>query len=261
MAIVYRTAGAWGAGQGFDLAAAQIDNNFFEIVTRVTTLETTPPTAVSIDHFVIEGTLLTIFMTNGDEHGPFVLPVAQWRWTGEWQAAVQYFVGDIVTNDGSTYFVRVQHISDTTFDPGLVGVDGQVYILLLSKATQPYDIGLFYNDVVPAGDAIIMLHVAVRDVSLPAMFAGAQGFLRVATSSATITLPIYVNEVIVGRLQFTPGTLTATGGGQYGTFDTIDPLAGVNLVPGDRLAIALPYEDDDTAEALAVTIPGVVAGL
>lgn len=43
MAVVFRTDGAWGTGLGTNLTAAQVDNNFWEILERLATLETADP--------------------------------------------------------------------------------------------------------------------------------------------------------------------------------------------------------------------------
>lgn len=43
MAVVYRTDGPWGSGLGTNLTAPQVDNNFWELVQRLTTLETRTP--------------------------------------------------------------------------------------------------------------------------------------------------------------------------------------------------------------------------
>lgn len=254
MAIVYRTNGVWGAGQGSDLSAPQIDENFHTLHLRVEDLENNPPVAVSIDHFTVEGTLLTITMTDGSEQGPFVLPVAQWRWTGPWQAVTQYFVGDIVEESGNTYFVRVQHISEATFDPTLTTVDGLVYQLILAKAQQPYDLGMYFNDRVPGGTDLLMIHAAVRDFSIPVNFEGSVAFLNTATSSSAIVLPVYKNAgEIIGTITFTPGQ-NLEGFGQFGVFLSTDLDNPAEFESGDRLSIGQPYEDDVSASHLAVTI-------
>lgn len=254
MAIVFRTTGPWGSGQAGNLTPDQVDNNFYELHTRVLNLENNPPEPISIDHFEVEGTLLTIVMTNGTEHGPFTLPIAQWRWTGAWLPNTTYFVGDIVENDSSTYFVRVQHVSDAVFDPDLFTVDGQVYVLLLAKASQPYDIGMFFNDVVRAGEDLIMIHVATRAFTIGVNFPLSQAWLQFATTDTIITLPVYKNiGEIIGTISFEPGALLQ-GTGQFGTFASVDPVNAVSFIPGDRLSVGLPYEDDSTAAMLSVTI-------
>lgn len=261
MPITYRTAGAWGPGTGVDLPAATIDANFYDLDQRLVTIETTPPECVTIDHFVVDGTMLTIVMSDATEHGPFLLPVAQWRFTGEWLPDTTYFVGDIVTNNSNTYFIRVQHVSAATFDPGLFTVDGFVYILILAKASQPYDIGLFFTDVVGSGEDILFQHVVCRELTIAENFDAAQAYLRVACTDSTIAIPIYNNGAVIGTITFAPGVDTDLLGGQYGTFAAVTPDVDISLAIRDILAIGQPYDLDSTAAGLSVTIPAVVASL
>lgn len=261
MTITYRTVGTWGAGKGSNLTAAEIDGNFYDLDQRIADLVANPPEAIGIDHFVVDGTMLTIVMTDGSEHGPFVLPVAQWRWTGDWLPDVTYFVGDIVEHDSSIYFVRVQHVSAATFDPALFTVDGFVYILILAKPAQPYDLGLFYNDLIGSGDEILFQHVAVRASTVPANFENAQAHLRIATTDAEITIPIYINNEIVGTITFSPGVETDGMGGQFGTFAAVTPDVAIEIAVRDIVAIAQPYEVDSAAAGLAITLAAVVPSL
>lgn len=258
MALTFRTTGVWGSGKGSNLSATEGDDNIWTLHSRILELEENPPTPIGIHHFEVEGTLLTIVTTDGTEHGPFVLPIAQWRWTGAWLPVVQYFVGDIVENDGNIYFTRVQHISGTEFDPGLFTDEGQVYILILAKAAQPYDIGMFWNDNVHSGDDLLMTHVASRSFFIEPNFPGSQAWLAIGVSESTITLPIYIKRTGESAAAF--GTLTFAfgenfdGPGQFGTFASIDPENSVEVEPGDRISIGSPYEEDSTAKELSVTI-------
>jgi hypothetical protein len=259
--ITYRTDGAWGPGKGSDVDATEIDESFYSLHVRVLAVETNPPAAVSIDHFTITGTLLRVYLTDGSIHGPFVLPVAQWRWTGPFIGLTHYLVGDIIEDDGSLYFVRVDHTAGAVFDPGLFTTDGFVYQLILQRPGQPYDIGLFYNDTIPGGEEIIAMHVAARELTIPANFLAAQAYLRVATTTSTIMLPIFQNQDVIGFITFSPGIDTDALGGQFGTFSMTTPDAAVVLAIRDLLAISLPYDDDATASGLVVTIPVSVASI
>lgn len=259
MAIVFRTAGAWGPGSVGDLTPEEVDNNFWELLQRIEALENTPPTPISIDHFLVEGTLLTIVLTDASEHGPFVLPIAQWRWTGEWLPTTQYFVGDIVEESGNTYFIRVQHISGVTFDPGLFTAEGQVYILLLARATIVNDVNLHFDGLLSAGDDVLATYVAVRSFAIPANFTDSQAWLRFATTTSAITFPIYKNETIIGAITFTPGELTE-GAGQFGVFASVDAVNPVEMTETDRLSIGQSYELDDTASSLSITFAGEIEG-
>src|SRR6476620_9420488 len=97
MAIVYRTddGSRWGAGKGSNLAPAEVDVNFWEVVQRLVSLETNPTAAISIDDVTVAGNQMTVHLTDGSTRGPFTLPTAQWRWTGAWRTATVYFINDI----------------------------------------------------------------------------------------------------------------------------------------------------------------------
>jgi hypothetical protein len=257
--IIYCTPGAWGPGKGAPLEPAEVDENFYGLDQRVGSLETNPPQPVSIDHFVIEGTLLTIVLTDGTEHGPFVLPIGQWRWTGQWQPLTQYFVGDIVSDSGNLYFVRVQHISEDTFDPGLFGSEGEVYVLVLTTPEGPYDIAFYFRDRVVSDGEVLGLHLLARAVEVPADFAGAVAMLTVAPTTSNITLPIFHNNTQIGSLTFLIGDTAGifTGVGIPSPLPS-PPPAPIAFAIGDTLDIRSPAESDDTAKGLAVTIPAVV---
>lgn len=261
MAIVYRTTGAWGAGTGVDLDADVIDNNFYSLHLRVLDIEENPPQAVSIDHFVIEGSLLTIVMTDASEHGPFVLPIGQWRWTGEWADATTYFLGDLFTESGNIYMVRVQHISAATFDPDLFTIDGQVYQLILPRATHTLSLNFYNRDLIGEGEEILHQFVADRTFTITANFDGSQAYLRVATSTTTIACPVFLNGAVVGSIVFVPTVDTDAQGGQYGTFHPTTADTDIDVVARDIIAFGQPYDADDTAAGLTVSISATIAGV
>lgn len=253
MAIVFRDE------KGTNLTADEVDENFRSIDTRVTAVEENPPEAVGIDHFVIEGSLLTIVMTDASTHGPFVLPMGQWRWTGEWETGATYFIGDLFTESGNLYFVRVQHVADVTFDPDLFTEDGQVYVLVLPRATFQFTLNFYSKDLVDEGEEVIHQFVADRDFTIAAGFAESQAYLRVATSTATIVLPIYQTGVLIGSITFVPSEDTDAQGGQYGTFHAESEDA-IDVVSRDILAFGQPYSGDDTAAGLTVSINATIDG-
>ena len=81
MAIIYRTSGAWGPGKGANLEPAEVDGNFFDLGTRVDFIEDNPPAAVVPIAMSIEGSALTIGLSNGDVLGPvtITMPMPEWR--------------------------------------------------------------------------------------------------------------------------------------------------------------------------------------
>jgi hypothetical protein len=134
MAIIFRTAGPWGPGQGTNLAAATVDNNFWELLSRLAFLEDHPERAISIDYFSVLGTLLTVHMTDHSIRGPFELPVAEWRFHKEgWQSDTDYVPQDVLPYNGSIYLVLWPHHSAGSFDPGANdGMGHDFYGLLLA---------------------------------------------------------------------------------------------------------------------------------
>lgn len=260
MAISYRTAGLWGAGIGSNLTAAMVDENFYSLHLRVLDIEENPPVAVGIDHFVITGSLLTIVMTDASAHGPFVLPMGQWRWTGEWEAGATYFLGDLFTESGNLYFVRQQHVAAVSFDPDLFTVDGQVYVLVLPRTTFKLSLNFYNKDLIGEGETILHQFVIDRDFTIPANFGNSQTYLRVATSTTTIALPVFLNGAQVGAMVFEPTVDTDAQGGQHGTFHPTTPDTALALVARDILAFSQPYDADDTAAGLTVSIYGTIEG-
>jgi hypothetical protein len=126
MAIIYRTAGAWGAGNGANLTAAEVDGNFWDLHERVDALETTPPVPNNIADISASGSQLTITMDDATTFGPFTIPTARFTWVGDWADATAYAVNNVLADPdtGSIYIVIKAHTSDTTFDPDyLVGGD------------------------------------------------------------------------------------------------------------------------------------------
>ena len=130
MAIVYRTAGAWGPGIGQNLSAAQVDGNFRHLDQRMTGLEDSPPQAVSISNVTSTGATMTVHLTDGSTIGPLVLPVAAFYVHGEWQPNTLYALNDVFRHDNATYAVRVEHTSAATFNPDRVISGETVYQLM-----------------------------------------------------------------------------------------------------------------------------------
>ncbi|TIN76786.1 hypothetical protein [Mesorhizobium sp.] len=79
MTVVYRTAGAWGAGQGYNLTALQVDGNFYDLDQRIQAIEDNPPEPVNISNITVTGTQMTIYLEDATVFGPFTLPQAHFR--------------------------------------------------------------------------------------------------------------------------------------------------------------------------------------
>ena len=81
MPLIYRNAGAWGAGKSARLSSLEADGNVFDLDGRIRNIEDNPPAAIGIDHFAVSGNALTIYLSNGSTHGPFTLPSARMAFT------------------------------------------------------------------------------------------------------------------------------------------------------------------------------------
>jgi hypothetical protein len=138
MTTIYRTAGAWGAGKGSDLTAAEVDENFFGHESRIANLETT--TFVGIDHITVVGDQMTIVMTDHSIQGPFTLPsgTGAWVFMGAWAPGTPYSVNDVITANGAVYLVIFAHTSQASFSPTANDGSGHdFYALLISAPAIP----------------------------------------------------------------------------------------------------------------------------
>jgi hypothetical protein len=127
----------WGAGIG-RLPSLTVDENFYELRTRVETLEAAPPEAVSVDHVSWDSVnnTISIVLTDGYTFGPFTLPAAKFTVVA-WTPLTVFPVNTFVTEGGSTYLVEFPHTSAATFDPGANDGLGHNYYGLLPFPTPP----------------------------------------------------------------------------------------------------------------------------
>lgn len=253
MALIYRNAGAWGAGKGARLTSLEADGNVYDLDSRVQNLELNPPAAVSVDHFSISGNALTIFLTNGASQGPFTLPSAQWHWAGEWQPLTAYYALDVIAYGGRIYLVQHDHLSDATFAPDAEDGTGFRYGLLLAPADQPYDVSMFHAAQIPGDQSVLLQHVATRSFVLPVGFAESTAYLLEPVSTENISLAIQKNADLIGHIEFNIGENPVTDGGQLGTFVSVSPPAEVQFNRTDRLTVFGPDVADATAAELSIT--------
>src|SRR4249920_972245 len=117
MPVIYRTDGAWGSGKGANLSPAEVDGNFYDIDTRVTSIEDNPvepivPTAINI-----EGSAFTMGLSDGSTLGPITLTMPMPTWRGAWNADLAYNELDFFTSpDNGLGAVMIPHTSAATFD-------------------------------------------------------------------------------------------------------------------------------------------------
>jgi hypothetical protein len=257
MPIIYRTPGAWGAGKGSNLAAAEVDGNFYDHDGRIAALEALPIGA-SIDYFAIIGASLYVHLTDHSMLGPYALPVAQWRLRGEWQPAMVLVANDVLTYGGRVYLVTFDHISADTFDPGANDGSGHDYYgLLLGNPDPIVDLALYYPDRVRAAGAVLFQHVVVRAMTLPTNLTESRAYLRVAPATDDVLLLLYRNADQVGSLVFSVSDTPDIDGGMAGTF-VFD--AAMTFNAGDRFSVVENVGTEDTmAEGLSITIKATAA--
>ena len=152
--LVFRTSGAWGPGKGADLDPVEVDRNFFALASEILALQQNPSSANGIASVTVNGTQMTIGLTDGTQLGPFTLPVLTFRWRGEWLIETDYFTLDVVKVDNvGIFLVQVQHTSDSvSFDPTLTINGTLVYVQLFGSA-----------DASLSALPDVLLHLCMRD--------------------------------------------------------------------------------------------------
>lgn len=246
--IVYRTAGAWGAGLGRDLLPAEVDGNFNDLDGRVQALEGNPPLPAEINSVDITGNQMTITMSNQAVFGPYTLPQAAFNFTGAFQPNHNYKRYDFLVANSGLYMV----LHDFTSSAGFVfGADAQGpwYQYVLPFPTN-YDIGFFFPGPpgygIADGAAMFALRTSVRTpFFLPAALDGSTAGL-LAAPAADLALPIYRDATQIGTLNFTAGSTV-------GTFDFPDVQ---QFTSPNALRVLRPAALDNTAFDLSVLFAG-----
>lgn len=246
MAIIFVTDDLtrWGTGTGVPHPAGEADRNFWELLQRLTTLETTPPVAVSIDHITIVGDQMTIYYTDTDSE-VFTLPVATLVPGGEWTPTTIYGKNVFLSNGGKLYITKQPHTSDATFDPNRV-ISGQpVYVKVLEQPIQPNDYHVFIPGTM-GDNQLLMFSESVRRWQLPANLAGSKVRSQFsATGASSITLK---------KNGATIGTIDWAGTDTVPTFS----FAGViTFELGDSFEMRGPATSDPTLADISLDILGL----
>lgn len=109
MTISYVTAGAWGAGLGRPLAAAEVDGNFWDLHSRLGAMETAIPAAArGIESVTMTGSVLTVRATDGTVLYTGTLPTPAVAPRGPWPA-VSYAAGDVAIYEGIAAMATRDH--------------------------------------------------------------------------------------------------------------------------------------------------------
>lgn len=148
----YRTTGAWGAGEGRNLTAAEVDGNFYETVVSLAAALASA-NANGISNITQSGSQFTVLLQDGTSLGPFDLPVAELRDRGEWVAATAYYTNDIVSVPGSgIYRVLQDHTSDGAFDEDATNSGGDIYSKLIALPNPAETVTVPETSLVPTSD-------------------------------------------------------------------------------------------------------------
>lgn len=124
--IVYRGNGAWGTGKGSNLTQAEVDNNFFSLDFSVSEVEDSAHGGGISNVAVVDGQI-TFTLYDGRTFGPFPVPPAAVRFTGEFAPGFDYVESDLFYYGNSLFMVTEDHTSATEFDPNEAGTEGLVY--------------------------------------------------------------------------------------------------------------------------------------
>jgi hypothetical protein len=264
LSLLYRTAGAWGAGKGSNLTAAEVDQNFYDLEQAVETLAATPPVADDIDEVTISGQALTFHKVSGATVGPITIPLGAIVWRGDWVASTAYNAAELFeATDPTTlvkglYFVNRDFTSGLGFDPGLgTGIGGVLpYASFVLTVPDKVRIAWFWPTkpgqglpiLESSGDfAPMFSFLTVDSFYLPAGLTGSRANLRTYTNDAT-SYNLRKNGVVIGSVNF-------AGGSHTPTFTFADT---VQFDDGDILDCEGPAAVDDLAECLSLTIVGTL---
>lgn len=259
MAVVYRTDGAWGSGLGRLLTAAEVDGNFWSLVQRVASLESSPPVPLSIESISYASGGITIHMNDASTFGPFLLPVATMVYRDMWQNNTLYHYLDLVNVPTiGLFLVLIEHTTPAlpeTFDRDATDVDLNDIYRQVSGVPRDiaYDFAMNVIGSIPNDSSPMQIFLADRAVTLPAGLTGSKAYLLTDVTTQTLVMPIELNGVQVGTITFAPG-----GSANVGVFAM---AATHTLAAGDRLVVRAPGLLDATAADLAITISGIRADL
>lgn len=239
----------WGDGIGRVLQKAEVDLNFWILLTLITELQNNPALPKNIDSITVEDGAMTIHLDDGTTtFGPFNLPVATFEWRDNWMAATDYNKFDLFNESNGLYMVLQDHESEATFNPDAGNIAGDYYKLLIAYPVA-FDIGFFFPGLPGTGiadDAPIFSYLAARPFYLKAALPDTVAAVETAFEINT-SFDIQKNGVVIGSMDFIAGQLTAT-------FTFTDD---VQFEAGDKLKVMKPPSIDDEGADLNVTFAAI----
>jgi hypothetical protein len=248
--LIFRTTDAarWGSGKGSPLRADEVDVNFWILLQLFLQLEANPVQPNQISNITSDGTAITITMADASTFGPFVLPVAEFEWRGNWTPATAYNKWDLFETTTGLFLVLQAHTSNATFNSADGNVAGAFYRLLI-KYPVTMDIGFFSPGKPGTGIADgfpIFAYLFAHDAYLLANLPDSRAVADAAFTSAQ-SFDIQQNGDVIGTLDFGAGA----------TLGTFSFAADVQFVKGDVLKVMKPAAIDATGASLNVTFAAI----
>lgn len=273
--LTYRTDDVtrWGGGNGSDLAAVQVDLNFWTLFSAVQALEDHADGAGAGIDFINQpaaGNLFFVHLTDHRVLGPFVIPTAQWNPRGEWQPTTAYAAYDVVYEDGSLYLITIPHTSGSTFSA--FSTDGLGHLLynlvlqqpadelpvggtpgqrLIKSSSSPYKtewgsdfirLNCFVEGL-PQPSELLMQYLVTDHMFLPQNLTGTVIFQSIQ-SATTVVYTLAQNGNVIGTITFEGPS-------------PIDILVSfptdVFFIPGDVLTLTAPPSPDLAQQDLSFT--------
>lgn len=225
---VYRTAGAWGAGKGSNLTAAESDANIHELRSDIDDLIASPPTANSIATMTVTAQSFTTTLTNGTTLGPYAITLPVFRWRDTWATGTLYEELDSFSVTGEGIFVVLHdHTSSaSSFDAEAVGS---------SENAGSFTIGATYKIATVGTTNFTLIGASSNTVGTEFRATG------VGTGTGTATRKLY--RQLIGA----------------GSNTRIEDLSDVTLLTGLVHADILVYDEDLTPPAWANWTPAQYA--
>lgn len=263
LSLIYRTAGAWGAGKGSNLTAAEFDQNNYDIQLAVNDLTNNPIQPHQIEDVDLVGDQLTFTLDDATVLGPVTIPVASIAFRGAFQPTTEYKAADMFTATDPTtdldglYFTNRDFESGLAFDPDLgIGIGGPTpyasFVMPINTRVRiqwfwPIKPGAGLHVLESSGDFAPMFSFIATDVfTLRAGLPGAVGNLRVGPLDGTTTYVLRKGGVEIGSVYFNT----------FETFANFTFAADVTFFPGDVLTLDGPATIDSAAECLTLALLG-----
>jgi hypothetical protein len=211
--------GRW-TGTGAPMTAAQFDLDMYTLQAAINAISLTPGVGVSSISQPTSGTML-FTMTDATTQGPFVLPMGQWNFRGNWAATTAYIINDVFQQNGTVYAVIFAHTSATTFDAAANDGAGHNYYRVMFT---------FPSDTLPSGGSTGQALTKVNSTDYNTQWS---------------TLPV---GIPTGGASGQFVKYLSSGVGQWSSLPSIDLTTGVSGV--------LPVANGGTGTAT----PGLVSG-